>query len=67
MTYSSKQIIKILEKDGWHRVSCVGSHHQFKHSEKQGRVTVPHPKQDIPIGTVRNIFKQAGINPKETK
>lgn len=67
MTYSSKQIIKMLEKDGWHRVSCVGSHHQFKHPVKPGRVTVPHPKQIIPIGTARYIFKQAGINPKETK
>ena len=67
MVYSSRQIIKLLEKDGWFEVSCVGSHHQFKHPVKQGRVTVPHPKQNIPIGTAKNIFKQAGINLKETK
>lgn len=67
MVYSSKQIIKQLEEDGWYEVSCVGSHHQFKHPVKPGRVTVPHPKRNIPIGTARNIFNQAGINPKESK
>ena len=67
MEYSSRQIIRLLEKDGWYEVSCVGSHHQFKHPQKKGRVTVPHPKRKIPIGTARNIFKQAGINPKESQ
>ncbi len=67
MEYSSRQVIKMLEKDGWYEVSCVGSHHQFKHPVKQGRVTIPHPKRTIPMGTVRNIFRQAGIKPKETK
>lgn len=61
MEYSSRKVIRILKKDGWYEVSCVGSHHQFKHPEKSGRVTVPHPKRKIPIGTVKNIFKQAGI------
>ncbi len=65
MEYSSRKVISFLEKDGWYEVACVGSHHQFKHKTKTGRVTVPHPKHKLPIGTVKSIFKQAGINPKE--
>ncbi|MDK0966304.1 type II toxin-antitoxin system HicA family toxin, partial [Clostridium perfringens] len=34
---------------------------QYKHPTKKGRLTIPHPKKDLPIGTVRSIFKQAGI------
>jgi predicted RNA binding protein YcfA (HicA-like mRNA interferase family) len=37
-----------------------GSHHQFKHPEKPGCVTVKHPDSDIPAGTLHSIFKQAG-------
>jgi len=57
-SYSSREIIKMLQDDGWYEVSCVGDHHQFKHPTKKGRVTVTHPKKDIPAGTVRNIEKQ---------
>ncbi|QCI96706.1 type II toxin-antitoxin system HicA family toxin [Agrobacterium larrymoorei] len=38
-----------------------GSHVQFKHASKPGRVTVPHPKRDLPIGTLKSIEKQAGL------
>ena len=54
-------MIKALEKAGWCEVNQAGSHKQFKHARKQGRVTVPHPKRDIPIGTLKSIEKQAGI------
>jgi len=57
----SGDIIKALEADGWNRVAQKGSHVQFKHPTKPGRVTVPHPKKDIPLGTLRSIEKQAGI------
>lgn len=57
----SSEIIRILQDDGWYLVGQKGSHKQFKHNDKKGRVTVPDPKKDIPIGTVKNIFKQAGI------
>ena len=67
MEYSSREVIKIIESDGWYEVSCTGSHHQFKHMTKQGRVTVPHPKRKLPLGTVKSIFKQAGIRPGENK
>lgn len=57
----SSEIIRLLERDGWYEVARRGSHAQFKHSTKSGRVTVPHPKRDVPIGTLKSIEKQAGI------
>ena len=57
----SRTLIKQLEADGWYLVGVKGSHHQYKHPHKQGRVTVPHPKKDLPIGTVKSILKQAGL------
>ncbi|VTY10251.1 YcfA-like protein [Neisseria subflava] len=58
---TSAQVIALLESDGWFLVSTRGSHRQYKHPEKKGRVTVPHPKKDLPIGTLRQIYKQAGL------
>ncbi|WP_353886302.1 type II toxin-antitoxin system HicA family toxin [uncultured Haemophilus sp.] len=58
---NSKQLIKQIEEDGWYLVAIKGSHHQFKHDKKIGRVTVPHPKKDLPLNTVRSILKQAGL------
>lgn len=58
---SSREVIKILETDGWYEVNVVGSHHQFKHPTKKGRVTVKHPDKDIPIKTLKSIEKQAGL------
>jgi predicted RNA binding protein YcfA (HicA-like mRNA interferase family) len=58
---SSREIIRRLREDAWFKVAHEGSHKQFKHSAKKGRVTVPHPVRDIPIGTLKSIEKQAGI------
>lgn len=55
-----REIIARLESEGWVRVHIKGSHHQYKHPEKPGRVTVKHPEKDIPIGTLRNIYRQVG-------
>ena len=60
-SYSSREVIAILEKDGWYEAACEGSHHQFRHSAKKGRVTVKHPQKDIPIKTLKRIEQQAGI------
>lgn len=60
-SYSSREVIKILQADGWFEVGCDGDHHQFKHLTKKGRVTVTHPKKDIPLGTLKRIEQQAGI------
>jgi predicted RNA binding protein YcfA (HicA-like mRNA interferase family) len=57
----SRDVIRELKKDGWYEVNQVGSHKQFKHPTKKGRVTVPHPKRDIPPGTLKSIEKQAEI------
>jgi len=57
----SRDLIKRLKEDGWYEVNQVGSHKQFKYPQKKGRVTVPHPNRDIPVGTLKSIEKQAGI------
>ncbi|PPJ48717.1 type II toxin-antitoxin system HicA family toxin [Rhizobium sp. KAs_5_22] len=57
----SADVISALQRDGWLLVATKGSHHQFKHPEKPGRVTVPHPKRDIPLGTLKSIEKQSGL------
>ncbi|KQS96421.1 MULTISPECIES: type II toxin-antitoxin system HicA family toxin [unclassified Rhizobium] len=57
----SSDIISVLKKDGWIEVARKGSHVQFKHPSKPDRVTVPHPKRDIPIGTLKSIEKQSGL------
>ena len=51
----------MLKKDGWFLVHTKGSHKQFKHPEKKGRVTVKHPASDIPIGTLKSIETQSGL------
>jgi predicted RNA binding protein YcfA (HicA-like mRNA interferase family) len=57
----SKDLIRVIEEDGWELVRVKGSHHQFKHPTKSGLVTIPHPKKDLPSGTVVNIKRQAGL------
>jgi predicted RNA binding protein YcfA (HicA-like mRNA interferase family) len=57
----SGDIIAKLVEDGWVQGAQNGSHLQFKHPVKRGRVTVPHPKADIPLGTLKSIEKQAGL------
>lgn len=58
---NSREIIKRLSEDGWYQVKVTGSHYHFKHPQKKGKVTVPHPKKDIPIKTLISIEKQAEI------
>tara|TARA_S200002703_G_scaffold92375_1_gene79856 strand:+ start:203 stop:418 length:216 start_codon:yes stop_codon:yes gene_type:complete len=57
----SREILKRLKDDGWEIVRTKGSDHQLTHPEKPGRVTVPHPKRDLPKGTVKSIERQSGI------
>jgi predicted RNA binding protein YcfA (HicA-like mRNA interferase family) len=59
---SSREIIKALEANGWKRAAVKGSHHQFTHPTKAGRVTIPDPKKDLTTGTVRSIYRQAGLD-----
>ena len=60
-SYSSREVIRMLLEDGWYEVNVVGSHHQFKHPTKKGRVTVKHPVKDIPRKTLDSIARQSGL------
>jgi len=57
----STDIIKALGKDGWTLKRITGSHHHFEHPVKPGLVTVPHPRKDIPKGTLHSVEKQSGL------
>jgi len=61
LNVKSKEVIKLLKKDGWFEVTQKGSHLQLKHPSKAGKVTVPVHSGDIPIGTLDSILKQAGL------
>lgn len=57
-----RDAIKMIESDGWYLVKTKGSHMQFKHSIKKGRVTIAgHSNHDLAIGTLNSILKQAHI------
>ncbi|WP_330202642.1 type II toxin-antitoxin system HicA family toxin [Cyanobacterium sp. Dongsha4] len=57
-----KEILKIIEEDGWYLVRTKGSHRQYKHDIKRGLVTVPGKlSDDLALGTANSIFKQAQI------
>jgi len=57
-----RDVLRRLEDDGWYLVATRGSHRQYKHSTKPGRVTVPgKPGDDIPPGLLNSVWKQADI------
>lgn len=57
-----REILEILRRDGWYLVATRGSHRQFKHAAKPGRVTVPgKPGKDLHPATLSSILKQAGL------
>jgi predicted RNA binding protein YcfA (HicA-like mRNA interferase family) len=56
------EVLRLLHEDGWYLVATRGSHRQFKHPTKPGRVTVPgKPSDDVALGTLNSIRKQAGL------
>ena len=56
------EVLTMLRRDGWELVATRGSHRQFKHPTKPGRVTVAgKPSHDLPPGTLNSILKQAGL------
>ncbi|HJZ83865.1 MAG TPA: type II toxin-antitoxin system HicA family toxin [Polyangia bacterium] len=57
----SADVIRALRNDGWVEVRSKGSHRHFAHPNKPGIVTVPHPKKDLPVGTLKSIEKQAAV------
>lgn len=58
---TSKELMALMEVDGWQVVRIKGSHHHMKHPNKPGTITVPHPKKQLGVGLVRVIKKQAGL------
>ncbi len=59
---TSTDLIRLLKKTGWYEVSQKGSHIKFEHATKAGHVIVAHHKgKDIPIGTLKDIKKKAGL------
>jgi predicted RNA binding protein YcfA (HicA-like mRNA interferase family) len=61
-----RDIIKLIEADGWYIVVTKGSHRQYKHPKKPGRVTIAgHPSDEMATGTMNSVLKQAQL--KNTK
>jgi len=61
-----RDVIRILEADGWQLFVMRGSHRQFRHPTKAGKVTVAgHPSADVAVVTFNNIMKQAGLQEKK--
>lgn len=58
---TSKELERLINNDGWIIDSTRGSHRQYKHPTKKGKVTIPWHKGDIPKGTLNSILKQAGL------
>ena len=56
-----REVIKMLMEDGWYQIVQHGSHIQFEHKTKNGKVTVPDHNGDIAKGTLNNILKQAAL------
>ena len=64
-----RDVVKLIEDDGWYLVVVKGSHRQYKHPTKPGRVTIAgHPNDDLAPGTLNSVFKQAQVpKPKKGK
>jgi predicted RNA binding protein YcfA (HicA-like mRNA interferase family) len=57
-----REIVRLIEDDGWRLVVQRGSHRQYEHPTKPGKVTVAgKPNLDVPKGTAANILRQAGL------
>ena len=65
-TLKVRDLIRLVESDGWRQVRTTGSHRHFKHPSKPNVVTIPgHPGDDIPVGTLKSILKAAGLEGKK--
>jgi predicted RNA binding protein YcfA (HicA-like mRNA interferase family) len=59
-----RDVIRLIEADGWRLTRTKGSHRQYKHPEKSGLVTIPgHLNDDLARGTLRSVMKQARLSP----
>jgi predicted RNA binding protein YcfA (HicA-like mRNA interferase family) len=63
-----RDVIEMIERDGWELVRTRGSHRQYRHSSKPGTVTVAgKPNLDVPPGTLNSILKQAGLKGQQPR
>jgi predicted RNA binding protein YcfA (HicA-like mRNA interferase family) len=61
-----RDLIRMVESDGWKHVRTTGSHRHFKHSSKPNVVTIPgHAGDDVPAGTLKSILRAAGLEDKK--
>jgi len=58
---NSKDLIRELQQHGWFVSRVRGSHHVFRHPERSGHVSVPHPRKDLGVGLVKQIRRAAGL------
>ncbi len=58
---TTRELKKLLKDDGWYEVNQKGSHIQYEHQIKKGKVTLPDHSGDIPKGTLNSVLKQAGL------
>jgi predicted RNA binding protein YcfA (HicA-like mRNA interferase family) len=57
----SRTIIRKPRNVGWVHFRTTGSHHHFMHPDPEQVVTIPHPRKDVPIGTIKSIGRQSGV------
>jgi predicted RNA binding protein YcfA (HicA-like mRNA interferase family) len=62
MAKSSREVVALLTRHGSYEVGQTGSHRHFKHPTTKGKVTVPHPRKDLSLKTLKSIEKQSGID-----
>ncbi len=63
-----RDVIKLIEADGWYLVTTKGSHRQYKHPKKLGRVTIAgHPNDELAPGTLNSVFKQAQLKKENSE
>ena len=61
-----RDLIRLVELDGWRHVRTTGSHRHFKHPKKPSVVTIPgRPNHDLPVGTLKSVLKAAGLEDRE--
>ncbi|WP_020594135.1 type II toxin-antitoxin system HicA family toxin [Kiloniella laminariae] len=59
---NSRQVIKLLKKEGWYHVKTAGDHFHFKHPTIKGKITVTHPIKDLSIGVIKNLERVTGLS-----
>ncbi len=66
MPMKVRDAIRLIENDGWYMIATRGSHRQYKHASKPGRVTIAgKPSDDLAPGTRNSILKQAGLKERD--